>query len=72
MHPWLWEYYLRMTEIIKVIELIHKLAAHSKENRGTDYNIERTTVNYVMCSLDNKSLTATEQKIEVGALVFGE
>ncbi|CAC5421671.1 unnamed protein product [Mytilus coruscus] len=76
---WLREYYggMRqiMEEVIKLNPDLHKLACESKEKRGTDYNIEGTTVNYVMCSLENKALMAafdylTEQEIEVGALVF--
>ncbi|CAC5400525.1 unnamed protein product [Mytilus coruscus] len=76
---WLRDYYggMRqiMEEVIKLNPDLHKLACESKEKRGTDYNIEGTTVNYVMCSLENKALMAafdylTEQEIEVGALVF--
>lgn len=76
---WLRDYYggMRqiMEEVIKLNPDLHKLACESKERKGTDYNIEGTTVNYVMCSLENKALMAafdylTEQEIEVGALVF--
>ncbi|VDI78522.1 Hypothetical predicted protein [Mytilus galloprovincialis] len=64
-----------MDEVIKLNPDLHKLARESKEKRGTNYNIEGTTVNYVMCSLENKALMAafdylTEQEIEVGSLVF--
>ncbi|CAC5403154.1 unnamed protein product [Mytilus coruscus] len=54
---------------------LYELAKKSKNKKGTNYNIEGTAVNYVMCSLENKALMIvfdylTEQGIEVGSLVF--
>ncbi|CAC5382050.1 unnamed protein product [Mytilus coruscus] len=61
--------------IVKLRPDLYELAKKSKNRKGTDYNIEGTTVNYVMCSLENKALMTafdylTEQGIEVGSLVF--
>ena len=62
----------------KIVELnpdLFKLAKKSKEERGTTFNIEGTTVNYVMCDLENRTLMTAfnylrEKGIEVGSLVF--
>lgn len=61
--------------IVKLRPELYELAKKSKDRRGTDYNIDGTAVNYVMCSLENRALMAafdylTEQGIEVGSLVF--
>ncbi|CAC5375876.1 unnamed protein product [Mytilus coruscus] len=66
---------LIMNSIVNLRPDLYALAKKSKDNRGTDYNIDGTTVNYVMCSLENKALMIafeylTEQEIEVGSLVF--
>ncbi|CAC5405439.1 unnamed protein product [Mytilus coruscus] len=45
-----------MTSIVKLRPDLYALAKKSKDNRGTDYNIDGTTVNYMMCSLENKAL----------------
>lgn len=53
---------------------LYEMVKKSKDRKGTDYNIEGTTGNYVMCSLENKVLMTafdyTEQGMEVGSLVF--
>ena len=62
----------------KVVELnpgLFELAKKSKEERATTFNIKGTTVNYVMCDLENRTLITafnyvTEKGIEVGSLVF--
>ncbi|CAC5362555.1 unnamed protein product [Mytilus coruscus] len=64
-----------MNSIVKLRPDLYALAKKSKDNRGTDYNIDGTTVNCVMCSLENKALLIafdylTEQEIEVGSFVF--
>ncbi|CAC5415049.1 unnamed protein product [Mytilus coruscus] len=64
-----------MQSIVKLRPELYALAKQSKDNRGTNYNIDCTTVNYVMCSLENKALLIafdylTEQVIEVGSFVF--
>ena len=64
--------------INKGVELnpeLFELAKKSKEERGTTFNIKGTTVNYVMCDLENRTLITafnyfTEKGIEVGSLVF--
>ena len=43
----------------KVVELnpeLFELAKKSKEERGITFNIKGTTVNYVMCNLENRTL----------------
>ncbi|CAC5381962.1 unnamed protein product [Mytilus coruscus] len=76
---WYKEFYNGMRyisdSIVKLRPDLYELAKKSKNRKGTDYNIEGTTVNYVMCSLENKSLMTafdylTEQGIEVGSLLF--
>ena len=44
-----------MTALIELGPNIHSLPKKSKEKRDTAYNIEGTTVNYVMCEQGNKS-----------------
>ncbi|CAC5405741.1 unnamed protein product [Mytilus coruscus] len=61
--------------IFKLRPELYALAKQSKDNRGTHYNIDGTTINYVMCSLENKALMIafdypTEQEIKVESLVF--
>ena len=61
----------------KVVELnpeLFELAKKSKEERGTTFNIKGTTVNYVMCDLENRTLITafnylTESKGPVSQLV---
>ncbi|CAC5401036.1 unnamed protein product [Mytilus coruscus] len=76
---WCKEFYNGMIHIsdsiVKLRPDLYELAKKSKNKKGTNYNIEGTTVNYVMCSLENKALMTvfdylTEQGIEVGSLVF--
>ncbi|CAC5382150.1 unnamed protein product [Mytilus coruscus] len=76
---WYKEFYNGMIHIsdsiVKLRPDLYELAKKSKNKKGTNYNIEGTTVNYVMCSLENKALMTvfdylTEQGIEVGSLVF--
>ena len=62
----------------KIVELrpdLYELAKKSKKLRGSTYNIEGTTVSYVMCGLENQALMTAfdyliEQGIEVGSLMF--
>ncbi|CAG2226839.1 unnamed protein product [Mytilus edulis] len=61
--------------IVKLQPYLYEQAKNSKECKGTDYNIDGSTVNYVICSLKNKALTVafdylTEQDIEVETLVI--
>ena len=63
-----------MKEVVKINPDLYELAKKSQKER-IDYNIEGTTVNYVMCKLENQALMAAfnylvEEKIEVGSLVF--
>ena len=76
---WYKEFYSGMRHItesiVKLRPELYELAKKSKDRRGTDYNIDGTAVNYVMCSLENRALIAafdylTEEGIEVGSLVF--
>ena len=75
---WFKKFYKGTRKIMrKIIELnpdLLELAKKAKEDRG-NYNVEGTTVNYVMCKLENEALMIAfeylkEQKFEVGALVF--
>ena len=76
---WYKTFYRGMLHIMnKAVELnpeLFELAKKSKEERGTTFNIKGTTVNYVMCDLENRTLITafnylTEKGIEVGSLVF--
>ncbi|CAC5415709.1 unnamed protein product [Mytilus coruscus] len=57
---WYKEFYSGMRHIMQsIVKLrleLYALAKQLKDNRGTNYNIDGTTVNYVMCSLENKAL----------------
>ncbi|CAC5420789.1 unnamed protein product [Mytilus coruscus] len=57
---WYKEFYNGMIHIsdsiVKLRPDLYELAKKSKNKKGTNYNIEGTTVNYVMCSLENKAL----------------
>ena len=64
-----------MRKIVKICPEYHALAKKSKGNRGSTYNIKGTTVNYIMCQLENQALMTAfdyliEHNIEVGSLVF--
>lgn len=43
-----------MQSIVKLRPELYALAKQSKDNRGTNYN--GTTINCLMCSLENKAL----------------
>ena len=63
-----------MREIVKINPDLFELAKESKKERY-NFNIDGTTVNYVMCKLENQALMTAfnylvEQKIEIGSLVF--
>lgn len=54
---------------------LHELATKQKLERGSTYNIKGTTVNLLMCKLENKALVAAfdylnKNGVEVIALVF--
>ena len=64
-----------MSKIVEIRPDLYELAKKSKKDRGSTYNIEGTTVNYVMCTLENQALITAfdyliEQNIEVSSLVF--
>ncbi|MEW8548359.1 MAG: hypothetical protein AB2693_33055, partial [Candidatus Thiodiazotropha sp.] len=76
---WLVSYYRDMQGILeKVCELnpeLHELAKKQKTERGSSYNIKGSTVNLLMCKMENQALMAafdflTQEGIEVSALVF--
>ena len=75
---WYKEFYLGMRhimrEIVKLNPDLFELAEKSKKDRNS-FNVDGTTVNYVMCRLENQALMTsfkylTEQGIEVASLVF--
>ena len=54
---------------------LHELTTKQKLERGSTYNIKGTTVNLLMCKLENKALVAAfdylnKNGVEVSALVF--
>ena len=64
-----------MRKIVEIRPDLYELAKKSDGDRGSIYNIEGTTINYVMCGLENQALMAAfdyliEQNIEVGSPVF--
>lgn len=69
-------YYNEMRGIIKKVVEINPDYFHiAKNNKNSGYNIYGTTINYVICELENSVLMAAydylvEIGIEVGCLVF--
>ena len=73
---WYVGYFLELKDIgEKVVELNPELEKIAKDSKDNCYNITGTTVNYIMCSLENKALMAafdylSSKDVEVSSLVF--
>ena len=73
--PWLISYYIRMRNIISaVVQLNPEVYALAKQSKY-DNNLEGSTINHMLCKLENKALMAVfdylnGKNIEVAALVF--
>ena len=74
-HKILHRYATHYEKIVEIRPDLYELAKKSKEGRGSTYNIKGTTVNYIMCGLENQAVMTAfdylrEQGIKVGSLVF--
>ena len=74
--PWLISYYAGMRNIIRaVVQLSPKLYELAKQSKYNHYNLEGSTINHLLCGLENKALMAAfdflnGKGIEVAVLVF--
>ena len=74
--PWLIIYYIGMCNIISaVVQLKPEMYELAKQSKYNHYNLEGSTINHVLCKLENKALMAAfdhlnGKGIEVAALVF--
>ena len=74
--PWLISYYVGMRNIIRaVVQLNPKLYELAKLSKYNHYNLEGSTINHLLCGLENKALMAAfdylnGKGIEVAVLVF--
>ena len=74
--PWLINYYAGMRNIIRaVVQLNPELYELAKQSKHNHYNLEGSTINHLLCGLENKALMAAfdylnGKGIEVAALVF--
>ena len=74
--PWLISYYAGMRNIIRaVVQLNPELYELAKQSKYNHYNLEGSTINHLLCGLENKALMAAfdylnGKGIEVAVLVF--
>ena len=74
--PWLISYYAGMCNIIRaVVQLNPELYELAKQSKYNHYNLEGSTINHLLCGLENKALMAAfdylnGKGIEVAVLVF--
>ena len=74
--PWLISYYIGMRNIISaVVQLNPEMYELAKQSKYNHYNLEGSTINHMLCKLENKALMAAfnylyGKGIEVAALVF--
>ena len=74
--PWLINYYAGMRNIIRaVVQLNPELYELAKQSKYNHYNLEGSTINHLLCKLENKALMAAfdylnGKGIEVAVLVF--
>ena len=74
--PWLISYYAGMRNIIRaVVQLNPELYELAKQLKYNHYNLEGSTINHLLCGLENKALMAVfdylnGKGIEVAVLVF--
>ena len=74
--PWLISYYAGMRNIIRaVVQLNPEIYELAKQSKYNHYNLEGSTINHLLCGLENKALMAAfdylnGKGIEVAVLVF--
>ena len=74
--PWLISYYIGMRNFISaVVQLKPEMYELAKQSKYNHYNLERSTINHMLCKLEDKALMAAFEYlngkgIEVAALVF--
>ena len=74
--PWLISYYAGMRNIIRaVVQLNPEMYELAKQSKYNHYNLEGSTINHLLCGLENKALMAAfdylnGKGIEVAVLVF--
>ena len=74
--PWLISYYAGMRNIIRaVVQLNPEMYELAKQSKNNHYNLEGSTINHLLCGLENKALMAAfdylnGKGIEVAVLVF--
>ena len=74
--PWLISYYAGMRNIIRaVVQLSPEMYELAKQSKYNHYNLEGSTINHLLCGLENKALMAAfdylnGKGIEVAVLVF--
>ena len=74
--PWLISYYTGMRNIIRaVVQLNPELYELAKQSKYNQYNLEGSTINHLLCGLENKALMAAfdylnGKGIAVAVLVF--
>ena len=74
--PWLIGHYTGMRNIINVVvQLNPEMYELAKQSKHNHYNLEGSTINHMLCKLENKALMAAfdylnGKGIEVAALVF--
>ena len=73
---WFIDFYTGMRTIINVVvQLNPEMYEHAKQSKHSKYNLEGSTINHLLCKLENKVLMAgfdylNKKSIEVAALVF--
>ena len=73
---WFIDYYTGMRSIINaVVQLNPEMYEHAQKTKHTNYNLEGSTINHILCRLENKALMAAfdylnGKGIEVASLVF--
>ena len=74
--PWLISYYAGMRNIIRaVVQLNPEMYELAKQSKHNHYNLEGSTINHLLCGLENKALMAAfdylnGKGIEVAAPCF--
>ena len=74
--PWLISYYIGMRNIISAfVQLNPEMYDLAKQSKYNHYNLEGSTINHMLCKLENKALIAAfdylnGKRIAVAALNF--
>ena len=57
--PWVIDYYTGMRNITSaVVQLNPEMYEFAKQSKHNHYNLEGSTINHMLCKLENKALTA--------------